>query len=316
MTTAQIAPFSRHCSTHGIFSAGALGLMREDHLLRAFRPLDQGTGVAFVRDSLLAPLAAAVPNYEVRTDIAMRGSFNGGDWTATSGHLMGCFVAPFFGVSPTGRVVWLRYGCFQRWEAGVVAETILLLDLPSLMIQARAWKLAEPMGPDFPAPAPASRDGVWPQGDGAAALAIVEAMIGGLMKFDGSLKTMNMREFFAESFWWFGPAPIGSFHGFEDYYRGHATPFLTAFPDRVGGNHRARFGDGNYIASTGWPSITATHKGDGWLGLAAANTPVTMRVMDFWRAENGKLAENWVMIDIPDLLFQLGIDVFDIAKGN
>jgi predicted SnoaL-like aldol condensation-catalyzing enzyme len=35
-----------------------------------------------------------------------------------------------------------------------------------------------------------------------------------------------------------------------------------------------------------------------------------MRVMDFWRAEAGKLVENWVMIDIPDVLNQIGIDVF------
>ena len=34
-----------------------------------------------------------------------------------------------------------------------------------------------------------------------------------------------------------------------------------------------------------------------------------MRVMDFWSARGGKLIENWVMIDIPDLLDQLGIDI-------
>ena len=141
-------------------------------------------------------------------------------------------------------------------------------------------------------------------------------MIGGLMKFDGSLKTMNMRDFFAQDFWWFGPAPIGTFRGFPDYERGHATPFLTAFPDRVGGNHRARFGDGDFVASTGWPSITATHRGSGWLGLDASDCAITMRVMDFWRAESGLLVENWVMIDIPDLLMQLGIDVFAMVKDG
>jgi SnoaL-like domain len=130
------------------------------------------------------------------------------------------------------------------------------------------------------------------------------------MKFDGQLKTMNMRDFWVPDFWWYGPGPIGSFRGFPDYERGHAGPFLTAFPDRVGGNHRARISDGDFIASTGWPSITATHKGSGWLGIDATNTPITMRVMDFWRARGGLLAENWVMIDIPDLLFQIGIDVF------
>ncbi len=197
-----------------------------------------------------------------------------------------------------------------------MAETLLLLDLPALMIQAGSWPLAAPLGPDIMAPAPKSGRALWLSADGAGSLAIVESMIGGLMRYDGSLRSMNMRDTFAENFWWFGPAPIGSFRGFDDYERGHANPFLTAFPDRVGGNHRARFGDGNFVASTGWPSIAATHRGNGWLGLAATGRKITMRVMDFWRAENGFLVENWVMIDIPDLLLQLGIDLFAAQSGE
>ena len=298
------------CYPGGIFADEALQRLSSDHVLTAFRPLEQGSGIDFVRDTLLDPLTRAIPHFEVRTDIAMQGSFRGGDWTASSGHLFGRFVAPLFGIPATGRIAWLRFGCFQRWEHGLAVETLLLFDLPSLMIQAGIWPLASPLGPDPMAPGPLARDGIWPVGDGAATLAIVEGMIGGLMKFDGSLKTMNMRDFFAEDFWWFGPAPIGTFRGFDDYERGHALPFLTAFPDRVGGNHRARFGHGGFVASTGWPSITATHKGSGFLGLPATGRPITMRVMDFWSARGGKLVENWVMIDIPDLLNQLGVDVF------
>ncbi len=310
MAIAKFDSIPGDCSPHGIFAADGLSRLRDDHVMSAFRPVDHGVGGAFVRDAVLAPLSAALPGYELRTDIATRGSFKGGEWTASSGHLLGRFMAPLFGIPANERVVWLRFGSFQRWNSGGVAETILLLDLPSLMIQAGVWPLATPIGPDFPAPGPAARDGIWPHGDGTAALSIVEGMIGGLMKFDGSLKTMNMRDFFAEDFWWYGPAPIGSFRGFTDYERGHAMPFLTAFPDRVGGNHRARFGDGDYVASTGWPSITATHRGSGWLGTAATDTPLTMRVMDFWHATDGLLDENWVMIDIPDVLNQIGIDVF------
>jgi SnoaL-like polyketide cyclase len=294
----------------GIFAGDALALLARDHQLDAFCPIDRGIGADFVAARLLSTLAAAIPNYEVRVDIAMRGGFKGGDWTASSGHICGRFMTPLFGIAATQRVVYLRFGCFQQWAAGRVIETILIIDLPSLMLQAGVWPLAPPLGPDLMAPPPLGGGGIWSQGDGMASLAIVENMIGGLMKYDGSLKTMNMRDFFAEDFWWFGPAPIGCFRGFDDYYRGHATPFLTAFPDRVGGNHRARFGDGDFVASTGWPSITATHKGAGWLGLDATNRAITMRVMDFWRAQNGLLVENWVMIDIPDLLNQIGIDIF------
>ena len=36
-----------------------------------------------------------------------------------------------------------------------------------------------------------------------------------------------------------------------------------------------------------------------------------MRVMDFWRCSNGLIQENWVLIDLPDLLLQMGVDVFE-----
>ena len=305
----------------GIFAPAAVSALSSDHVLEACRPIEHGVGTDFVEDRLLAPLAAAITNYEARADIAMRGSFKGSEWTASSGHLCGVFANAVFGIAPTARVVHLRFGCFQRWVEQRVVETLVILELPSLMIQAGVWPLAMPMGPNLMAPPPIAGDSIWPKGDGSEGLQIVERMIGGLMRFDGSLKTMNMRETFAEDFWWFGPAPIGCFRGFADYERGHATPFLTAFPDRVGGNHRARFGNGNLVASTGWPSITATHRGNGWLGVPATGRPITMRVMDFWSAatiDQGPpmLTENWVMIDIPDVLNQLGIDVFAAATDR
>lgn len=300
----------------GVFAPDALAWLASGHILEAFHPVGAGVGAGFVAAQLLAPLAAALPSYEVRADIAMRGRFRVDEWTASSGHLCGVFAAPLLGIAPTGRVAFVRFGCFQRWSEQRVVETLVLIDLPSLMLQAGVWPLAAPLGPDVMAPPPLTRDGIWPAGDGAAGLQIVERMIGGLMKFDGSLKTMNMRDTFAKDFWWFGPGPIGSFRGFADYERGHAGPFLTAFPDRIGGNHRARFGNGNLVASTGWPSITATHRGSGWLGLPATERAVTMRVMDFWSVADGMLTENWVMIDIPELLHQLDIDVFAPATDR
>jgi hypothetical protein len=118
-----------------------------------------------------------------------------------------------------------------------------------------------------------------------------------------------MRSYWADDMGWYGPGGIGSNRGIPNYRRCHQIPFLTAFPDRVGGNHRARFADGNYVASTGWPSVSATFAGD-YLGVKAPNRRIGMRVMDWWRVDGGRLKENWVLIDIPDLLRQAGFDVF------
>jgi predicted ester cyclase len=294
-------------------SASGIEALADSHRLHCFAPVNTVDGVDAYKTQLLDPLRTAFPGGEERADIQLSGHYMGGDWVASSGHIAGLFEAPLFGIPATGRTAFVRFGRFERHENGRIMETILILDLPGLMMQAGCWPLAPAMGPGFPAPGPATHDGIVQPGDegGEASLALVNAMIGGLHEFDGSLKSMGMRGYWTQAFWWFGPAPIGNFRGHADYERGHQLPFLTAFPDRVGGNHRARIGEGMYIASTGWPSITATHAGGGWLGLAPTGCTITMRVMDFWRRDSDLLAENWVMIDIPDLLGQMGIDVFD-----
>jgi len=298
--------------TPALLDADPARLLRPDFRLRAMHPVDEGAGPDFYAQALAGPLLTAMPGAEERTDIALSGMFKGGHWLARSGHLAGVFLAPLFGIAATKRVAFVRFGRFDRFAGDDVVETIVLLDLPALMMQAGCWPLGPPLGQLLFAPGPASHDGTSEHvaDASAASLALVEAMIGGLHKFDGGLQSMGMRQYWADDFWWFGPAPIGNFRGHADYERGHQGPFLAAFPDRVGGNHAARIAEGSYVASTGWPSITATHRGGGWLGLPPTGRTVTMRVMDFWRRDGDHLAENWVMIDIPDLLRQMGIDVF------
>ena len=292
---------------------GSQANLAEDHRLHGCAPLNTVDGRDGYAQVLLAPLNAAFPRGEERCDIRLAGNYKDGDWVASSGHIAGLFEQALFGIPATGRTAMVRFGRFERHHDGKIAETILILDLPALMMQSGCWPCGPAMGPAFPAPGPATHDGmVGPDdGGGAASLALVNAMIGGLHEFDGSLQSMGMRGYWTDDFWWYGPAPIGNFRGHADYERGHQLPFLTAFPDREGGNHRARIGQGMYTASAGWPSITATHAGGGWLGLAPTGRAVTMRVMDFWRRDGDRLAENWVMIDIPDLLDQMGIDVFE-----
>ena len=59
----------------------------------------------------------------------------------------------------------------------------------------------------------------------------------------------------------------------------------------------------------GWPSRYLDHVGAGWLGLPATGRAVTMRVMDFYAADQGLIRENWVPIDLINVLLQMDIDV-------
>lgn len=290
-------------------------LFSKDAELNAFHPINRLVGSDSIIDGLWTLLLRSFPDLERRTDILISGIFNGSDWIASTGYFVGLFERDWLGIPATRKPAWLRYGWFDRLVNDKVAESYVIFDIPALMMQARVWPLSPPLGAEILAPAPATHDGVMlhPADHSASAqsLKLVEEMIAGLMQYDGqSLASMGMRRFWPDSFHWYGPAPIGSMRGHADYERGHQGPFLNAFPDRVGGNHKCRIGEGVYVASAGWPSIRATHLGGGWLGLGATGREVTMRVMDFWRRDGAMLAENWVFIDIPDLLLQMDVDVF------
>jgi len=175
-------------------------------------------------------------------------------------------------------------------------------------------------------PRPFGEDGVLlssqDDAESAKSLRLVETMIGGLGKFDGAdAGKMNQMTFWAPDMHWYGPCGIGSSRNRQEYERNHQTPFLTAFPDRKGfthpdgGTHKARIGEGHFVASTGWPSVRATHLGE-YLGVPASRVRVRMRVADWWRREGDLLVQNWVFIDLPDLLLQMGVDLFACSQRH
>ena len=111
---------------------------------------------------------------------------------------------------------------------------------------------------------------------------------------------------------WYGPTGIGSARGAD----GIRDVVLRSFRQGLSENTRhleegVFFGDHDLVAFTGWPSGTAVHSGDGFLGLAPTGKRFTRRSLDFWRVEDGQIRENWVMVDMLDLYRQLGVDVFD-----
>ena len=290
-------------------------LWSEAVLAHLAHPINDLTGRAGLVAGFLDPLRRSFPDVSRETAIAISGEFAEGSWVAFQGHYVGTFAQDLLGIPPTHRVASLRFGEFCRVEHGAVVEVYTILDWIDLMRQAGVQPLAPPLGSAEAWPSPSTHDGlvgVATQGDTAKSLRLVEAMIGGLMEYDGkTLESMGMPRFWAPSMMWYGPGGIGSTRGLRGFQDHHQRSFLNAFPDRRGGNHKSRIAEGAYVASTGWPSIRATHSGSGFLGLPATGRPITMRVMDFWRRSGDLLVENWVFIDLPDLLMQMGLDVFE-----
>ncbi len=120
----------------------------------------------------------------------------------------------------------------------------------------------------------------------------------------------GMEEYWHEDMVWYGPAGIGTLHGLHGFQDGQQRPFLHAFSDKQA-DDEIIVAEGDYVAATGHQH--ATHTGE-WLGIPASGQRVQVRYMDFWRAENGKLTENWVLIDILGFLEQLGYNVGNVLK--
>ena len=291
-------------------------------------PLNLLHGPQAVADALYGPLQAAFAGLERRTDIFIGGHWAGtpdtgpggnppgggrGWWCSTTGHYVGIFEAPWLGIPPTGAAAALRFGEFYRVEGSRVVEARVLLDIIDLARQAGIRLLPQAAGQEWLVPGPAPHDGlllgVTDPAAGAESMRTVMAMIAGLFAFDGqNLQSMAMQRFWHPQMMWYGPGGIGSTRGIAGFQRHHQRPFLEAFPDRRGAGHHARLAEGPFVASTGWPSVLATHAGS-YLGVPATQRAIGMRVMDWWRREGAWLTENWVLIDLPHLMLQMGLDV-------
>lgn len=281
-------------------------------------PVGTLIGPAQIVEGLIAPLRDAFAPAR-RRDLMIFGGQNrrdyGGEWITAVTHITGLFTAPLWGVQPHGKLTYLRIGEFWRVENGKIAQARLIVDLLDLIHQTGIWPLAERYyGAPITFPAPETQDGLCPvdRDAGAASLDVVERMLRDLHVYDpdsfGSDGQVGAGGTWAPDFAWYGPGGIGSTVSWPGFVGHHRAAFLRAFPDRRGGNHYARVGDGNYAAVSGWPSMTMTHR-EPYLGVPATDRALTLRVMDFYRIEGGLIAENWVLLDYIDLLGQMGVDV-------
>ncbi len=139
-----------------------------------------------------------------------------------------------------------------------------------------------------------------------ATRAVIEAMVDGL----NDHRIDDIGDFFATQFRWMGNFGCGTKNGLKDFQDNWQRPFQAAFSDKVCIDE-ARLFMGEWAAAFGRQE--ATHSGD-FMGIAPTGKRVEIRYMDFWKVVEEKIVDNWVMVDFPAVLAQLGHDVFD-GKG-
>lgn len=299
-------------------AAAITAFFAPDALIHMVHPFNDLTGPDSYLSRFLTPLCASFDSL-TRTDyIAFGGPYDGGDWVTCTGYYSGHFARDWLGIKATGTLAHLRFGEFHRMQGGRAVESYVFLDLPELMIAAGQWPIADSPGRHrgFTGylPGPMTQDGLqWHANDparSAGSAAMVTEMLRGLATPDEA-----WRPFWHERMLWYGPAAFGSFVGLEEF-AGFQVPFEQTFSEWIGGaahgsqtRHFARFGDGDYVCSGGWPSLNAVQTSP-FLGQPPQGKRLFMRVCDWWRRDGDLLAENWVFVDIPHVLTQMGVDLF------
>ncbi|WP_116473010.1 ester cyclase [Zobellella maritima] len=293
-------------------------LFASDCKVQLAHPLGEVTGPDGLYQVGYAPLMAAIPDLERRDYIVLAGPDEEHNWVGCGGFYTGVFEQSWLDIPATRLLVTLRYAEFFRIEDDRIVEMVALWDIPELMMQARAWPMGPSLGRELLVPGPAVQDGIvtapYNAAQAAASFRLVDNMLNGLQEHAvGGEKAMGLERYWHPKMVWYGPAGIGSCRRISGFRNWHQIPFLAGMPDRVSclGKHerKAYFADANYVAYCGWPGLNATISGDGWLGIAPSGQKVTIRSLDFWRIENDKIRENWVLVDLLDVYHQVGVDV-------
>lgn len=291
--------------------------MEPDCVWRGYHPFNELVGPEAVASTFWQPLKVSLAALQQREDIFFAGlnEIDGfqGRWVVSMGHFAGLFDQPWLGIAPTGRMAFLRYCTFCRVEDGRVSDVAMFFDIPHLMIQAGLPPFAEAAGAQLVQPGPQGHGGLLfdsqPVEEGRRTLDTINAMIRDLGQWDLGLPLEEelARTWHDDMIWW-GPAGIGATYTIERYAKQHSGPFRAAFSERSRTGHVARLAEGQFGGFFGWPNFSATLSGD-YLGFPATGKRGEFRVIDIYRRQGDKLAENWVFIDMPHFWKSQGRDI-------
>ncbi|MEM7728085.1 MAG: hypothetical protein AAF311_02305 [Pseudomonadota bacterium] len=295
---------------------------------RFYDPFGSGFGLEEIEKAFWVPLRSAFPDYEIRPGVILEGRYEDRMHASVLGHVIGTFLAPLANIPPTRKLASLRIGINAVFEGDAIVAIFVMLDLIDLMRQSGVYPFRPMPGSDTPwFFAPVTAEPTAYPCDGRTTLEIIREMQHGLPEgpaiVDRATAAAHHSPHWSRNMNWFGPAGIGSSRGMEGFRDSHGALFLKAFPDRHGlprasgveierEGHFCEIGEGRLAMTGGWPVMRGCHTGAHWLGLPPTNRTVDMRVADWYRLDpDNRIVDNWVMIDIPHMLEQMGLNIFE-----
>ncbi|MEM1374854.1 MAG: nuclear transport factor 2 family protein [Pseudomonadota bacterium] len=287
-----------------------------DHTYRGMCPFYDVSGPEALAETVWSPLKAAAETFQRRPDmvIASRDHLraDGAIWVANMGHLLLDMTGDWLGIDAQQRTMFLPYATLSRVEGAQIAETVEFLDLLSVLTQAGRNPYAQTQtGTHLMAPGPKSHDGLGPHAGEAtdATQNLTLDMLADLAKSYTS-PAEHMARFWHRDMNWFGPAGIGASLGFPGYRRGHTGPFEEQLDTTDIVDWELSVAEGNFSAVMWWPCLRMTNVG-GYMGVPANGGLAEMRVVDLYRRDGDKLAENWIFIDMLHFLAGQGVDLLE-----
>lgn len=312
------------------------GLLRaalhEDVNWNVSAPIDQLIGVESVIADFWLPLRQAFPDLKRAPYVFMGGTDEGAshyasdagqEWVSGTGYLTGSFVNDWLGIPATGRKTNIWFGVFYVMRAGKIAEAYLQLDILAVIRQAGFQLMPPAPGAEGgKIPGPLAKDGILLTEQDALesrkTAQLVSAMGAGMRRYQrardgGDLRSMEQNKYWHPDMKWYGPSGIGACHTLEEYEDYHQRNWLHGFGDRdlmdaASGRRMGWIGEGAYCCGGIWDGAFSYNHGD-YAGIPATGKLMTMRDFDWWKREGELLIENWVPIDMIDLLRQLDINL-------
>lgn len=294
----------------------------DDCAFHFVHPFNEVVGAEQAAATFWRPIRESFSPLQRRQDIFMAGVNAVGDkssiWVVSMGHLLGLFDKPFLGMRPTRQGTMLRYAEFYCVADGKITQITKFLDIMNLMAQVKAEVMPPSTAATMVTPGPRTHDGLLYSeqsiSEGQLTLALYQRMINRLLSVDVHTTNTDLSLDWTTDMIWWGPGGIGAPYTQSRYLDQHCVPFEQGLEWGDFFGHTTEIAEGHYGGFFGWPTFDVRSLG-GYIGLAPkSDAKVGMRVVDLYRREADKLAENWNFIDHLHFLDQLGVDLIARQK--
>ncbi|MDK1029803.1 MAG: ester cyclase [Anaerolineae bacterium] len=286
----------------------------DDYLFRGMHPFNEQQGSQAAADVFWKPLRNSFRPIQRRQDVFIAGAneIDGTEWVCSMGHLMGLFDEDWLAIPATRKMIFLPYVDFNRITDGLISETGFFCDIVRILQQVGVSPLPLQTGAAFLTPGPQTHDGLLFEAQDPSASSktskLVNKMSQELIASGIHSPRDELAQTWHEDMIWFGPAGIGATYTIDRYEQQHQGPFNDGLEKFKVKSNVCKFAEGNYACLFGWPNLSTTPSG-GFMGYPASEKPVDMRIVDIYRRDGDKLAENWIFIDMLHFLKQQGLDV-------